>query len=213
MTEQATTDKSCCWSITINNPTPDDLVFTPKPGWRLQGQMEKGKEGTLHYQGMLTTPHIRFSAVKKEFPRAHIEVARDKKALAKYVSKEDTRVALSQEQMNIFKLQTAVSTTWNEEEFTNRYVNSPAYSKLGLDDTALAYIDSLTARLIRQGHRAIEFIAVNPIWRSSWKKFWRDIITRNASSPKDEPTPPPDAPPSQEDVLDGEQSDREALHL
>jgi len=41
---------------------------------------------------MVKTPQVRFSAVKKAFPRAHIEVARNPAALATYVSKEETRV-------------------------------------------------------------------------------------------------------------------------
>lgn len=92
------TTRGNAWSITINNPTEDDQL-----SWRnaaslpwvkeVKGQLEKGENGTLHVQGFLRTDQVRFSQVKKAFPRAHIEVARNVNALARYVSKEETRVA------------------------------------------------------------------------------------------------------------------------
>lgn len=85
--------RGTCWSITINNPTADDMSPTLPAGWKLVGQMEKGEEGTLHYQGMLTTNQVRFSAVKKVFSRAHIELAKNRKGLEKYVHKPETRVS------------------------------------------------------------------------------------------------------------------------
>ena len=57
------------------------------------GQLEKGEEGTLHIQGMVRTQSVRFAALKKALPRAHIEIARCPAALAKYVSKVETRIA------------------------------------------------------------------------------------------------------------------------
>lgn len=89
------TDRGTCWSLTINNPTDDDrqnLAMLPA-GWTVKGQEEKGEQGTLHLQLMLKTPQVRFSAVKKHFPRAHIEKARNEVALSNYVVKSETRVS------------------------------------------------------------------------------------------------------------------------
>jgi len=89
-----TTIRSTCWSLTINNPTKDDVEqinLARQRGWKVEGQLEKGLEGTQHYQLRLMTPQVRFSSVKKAFPRAHIEVARDPIALGKYVTKEATK--------------------------------------------------------------------------------------------------------------------------
>lgn len=48
--------------------------------------------GTPHYQLMVKTPQMRFSALKKQFPRAHIDEARNAQALQQYVHKEETRI-------------------------------------------------------------------------------------------------------------------------
>jgi len=91
--------KGTCWSITLNNPTEQEIALwndiSKAAIWvkGSQGQIEKGKEGTPHIQGLLKTDSVRFSAVKKLLPRAHIEKAKNALALAKYVTKEDTRVA------------------------------------------------------------------------------------------------------------------------
>lgn len=70
--------RASCWSVTINNPTEDELKCHHL-GWSLQGQFEQGEEtGTRHFQGMLKTgQQVRFAAVKKVFPRGHIEPARN----------------------------------------------------------------------------------------------------------------------------------------
>jgi len=89
-------DRATCWSVTINNPLPADdeniALAKQKSGWKVEGQLEKGENGTPHYQLMVKTPQTRFGSIKKAFPRAHIEPARDIKALSKYVSKEETRI-------------------------------------------------------------------------------------------------------------------------
>lgn len=90
--------KASCWSITINNPTAEDLEAWKNAkslNWvkDVQGQLEQGENGTQHIQGLLKTEHVRFAQVKKAFPRAHIEAAKNKHALAQYVQKEETRIA------------------------------------------------------------------------------------------------------------------------
>lgn len=188
-------DRATCWSITINNPTEED-VRCEMPGWKLSGQYEQGEEGTKHFQGMLTTPQVRFSAVKRAFPRAHIEVARNKKALEKYTTKEDTRVDAfaSTGVPTIFEYQRRVCEVWvwsKYDECQAMFPNKPD------DEIALMYVDSICAKMIQDGAAGLEFVAINPMWRSSWKKFYRPIINRYASSsscrPQDaqEQTSPP----------------------
>jgi len=90
-------DRATCWSITQQvSSTEEAQSFMSQqvpPGWRLTGQVEEAPTtGKLHLQLMLKTPQVRFSAVKSQFPQAHIEVARDRRALATYVQKAETRV-------------------------------------------------------------------------------------------------------------------------
>jgi len=90
------TERHSNWSITINNPTSadeEDIARARQKGWKVDGQLEKGENGTPHYQLLVTTGQVRFSAVKKAFSRAHIEPARNVAALKQYVHKEDTQVA------------------------------------------------------------------------------------------------------------------------
>lgn len=179
-------ERGCCWSITINNPTDSDTKCD-HPGWSLDGQYEIGAEGTRHFQGILKTgKQVRFSAVKRVFPRAHIEVARNRKALEAYVKKEETRVGEFQrtEIPNMFVFQDTIAKAFDMEELQRRWLDediSKMY-KHDINEMALAYTDELVAQHIVQGGRGLEFIAINPMWRSSWKKFWRYIIRRNASS-------------------------------
>lgn len=178
--------RATCWSITINNPKEDEYKIVLPARWKLEGQLERGAEGTEHYQGMLNTPQVRFAAVKKVFPRAHIEVARNKVALAKYVHKEETRVAAVEAIPTLFEYQTIVANLWNEEVFKSRWdaavAGATATAVPDIDDVAMRYIDGIVADDIQRGRRGAEFIAINPMWRSSWRKFWRSIINRNASS-------------------------------
>lgn len=92
------------WSITINNPTEEELAAwktaTVDHHWvkATSGQLERGESGTIHLQGLLKTVPVPFSRVKKLLPRAHIEAARNVAALEKYVGKPETRVAALGEQ-------------------------------------------------------------------------------------------------------------------
>lgn len=126
------TDKASCWSITLNNPTQEEI-----DNWKnikvhhwvkeAVGQLEKGAEGTPHIQGMLKTEYIRFAQVKKALPRAHIEAAKNQAALTKYVQKEDTRVAVLQQQTKLAdnkKVQETL-TTIVEQTLTYKQYGSP----------------------------------------------------------------------------------------
>jgi len=174
------TERHSSWSITINNPT-DDEVKVDNPGWKLEGQYEIGKEGTRHFQGYLKTPQCRFSAIKKAFPRAHIEPARNAEALKKYVHKDETRVDVYTPGAipTIFEYQEEVAKAWSNDEWA-RLSENVLEDKI--DDSAMVYLDVLVKRDIEAGRRGCEWIAINPMWRSSWRKFWRSIIKRRDAS-------------------------------
>lgn len=209
-------DRATCWSITINNPTEEDkrlIESPPVPGWELKGQYERGQEGTFHYQGMLTTPQVRFAAVKKVYRRAHIQVARNKHALENYVRKEETREALVESVSipSIFEYQTIIAKKWRDEKFEEYRKQLP---RKDYDDIAMLYLDSLVAEDIANGQRGAEWIASNPMWRNAWKKFWRVIIQReNAAreAPSDESsgTSPPcaDSPSAGTTGVGGDEGD------
>lgn len=195
------TERATCWSITINNPQEDEVSKLCLPaGWKMTGQLERGQEGTLHYQGMLTTPQVRFSAVKKHIPRAHIEVARSKAALQKYVDKQDTCVKKVDTVVSriptLFEYQDVIAAKWDEQEFSRRWKAATSNVKVPhIDEVAMCYLDSLVAADIESGRRGAEYIAINPMWRASWSKFWRSIINRHGSSLSQ---PPPHAPAPQQ---------------
>lgn len=183
------TDRATCWSVTINNPTQQDMEPDLPAGWKLTGQIECGAEGTQHYQGMLTTPQTRFSAVKRVFPRAHIEIAKNKKALEKYVHKQDTRVGEVSDRVSdiptLWDYQGTIAAKWSEDDFRAGWEAYSARQResADIDDYALRYVDNLVSLDIEAGMRGVEFIAINPMWRSSWKKFWPAIIKRAKRNP------------------------------
>lgn len=175
-------ERATCWSITINNPEEVEYKVELPPGWTLEGQLEKGEEGTLHFQGMLKTPQVRFSAVKKVFPRGHIEVARNRKALEKYVNKVETCVAKVEKNVSriptLYEYQGIIAAKWVQSKYEEW---CQEFSRKNPDDVAMIYLDSLVAEDIENGRRGAEFIAINPEWRASWKRFWRSIIKRHGS--------------------------------
>jgi len=181
------TDRATCWSITINNPTKEEVdAWTNISGWHMKGQFEEGgKNGTPHFQGMLRTPQVRVSAVKRIFPRAHIEIARDRAALAKYVSKEETRVATYEATgvPTIFEYQRKVADKWSWKDYEALQL---LYPRLDLDDIAMKLVDNICSKMIMEGAIGLEFIGINPMWRSSWKRFYTSIIERNALSQRKE---------------------------
>lgn len=203
-------DKSCCWSVTINNPTEEDKAqwasLAGLPWVReVSGQLEKGQEGTLHIQGMLKTQSVRFSQVKKALPRAHIEAARSQAALAKYVTKQETRVA------PISTIRTATQS--DVQKHCYRHVITQCYSlyqrkyglalvdPLTLDDGELilefsdvirrnweSYTDEAVRDLIKAGYYGIEYIMANPQVRMAFKKYLPEICYRYATqSPQNQP--------------------------
>lgn len=191
----AQNDRGTCWSITINNPTESEvkgkkLMVELPAGWACEGQIEAGeKDGTPHAQLMLKTPQVRFCAVKKVFPRAHIELAKNRKALEKYVHKSETRISEIDNAVSsvptLFAYQHTIAARWDDDEW-NLYVNQARIDsgdeELKMDEIALKYVDYLVGQDIEKGICGIEYIAVNPMWRSAWKKFYRQLVIRERAA-------------------------------
>lgn len=169
--QKVSTDRATVWSVTINNPTEDDdveIAMARQKGWKVMGQKEQGATGTVHYQLMVRTPQVRFSAVKKAFTRGHIEVCRDVHALKAYVVKQDTRVGEIPQSEMYPPMHKVMS--W--------YVSY--VSDLTIDSTADEYLerfDIMIRQKIREGYY-VEQMAVNPLVRASIKKFGYDIVFR-----------------------------------
>lgn len=191
-----TTERGTCWSVTINNPTPEDedcIAKARAKRWQVEGQLEKGEKGTPHYQLMVRTPQVRSSAVRSAFPRAHVELAKNAKALAKYVTKEETRAgelptgsdkfpSLEKtycmfvthvcerriREMNYAMPQHAVTVMMDEE--INKWRN---------EDVVKAF-DDWCHIAIEDGY-FVEQWAVNPQIRSALLKFGKSIMVRHAA--------------------------------
>jgi len=190
------TQRASAWSVTINNPTEDDfenINLARQKGWQIIGQLELGKNGgTRHYQLMAKTPQVRFSAVKKAFPRAHIEVARNVSALEAYVHKEDTRAGelpTEQEQypslVRYWELVTRFFDNPNEFHCLDQMAWSDENVRFLREVSEdmfrakpLALLDLATRSLIKRGYM-VEGIATNPATRQAWKLFGREILHRS----------------------------------
>lgn len=81
------------WICTLNNPTVslEDLYNIYKPNY-ITGQLEKGKNGTLHLQFSMSTKVTSFNSIKKLFPSVHLEGVKNDNGVDLYCNKEDTRV-------------------------------------------------------------------------------------------------------------------------
>lgn len=193
MNEAKRSDKACCWSVTINNPNDDDhkqwasLASIP---WvrEVTGQLEKGEEGTLHLQGMVRTQSVRFAALKKALPRAHIEAARNPVALAKYVAKEETRVAPT------VQIKTATQNDIQKQLLGVVLQDLYNYTKLDPLSTDVeemisknsayilkhweTYLDQAVNILIYQGYYGVEFVVSNPQIRTAFRKYLPAILYR-----------------------------------
>jgi len=171
-------DRATCWSITINNPKEEEMKPILPAKWSLSGQMEAGAEGTLHYQAVLKTPQVRFSAVKQIFPRAHIEVARNKAALQNYCHKDETRVGLVPDLTSsiptLFDYIHVIARRFDADE-CEQYAS---VNEIKESDAFMAYIDYLVDCDIQSGKIGVEIISINPMWRSAWKRHGRSMILR-----------------------------------
>ena len=189
------------WSVTINMRTltkerADEFInLARQKGWIINGQLEEGEQGTQHYQLHVKTPQVRFSAVKRMFPTAHIEIARNVKALATYVVKAETRVGTLPEQdekyMTAQKLWDMIYQKYNIpydkdgwDTCTDEVRFYHTSDQLLLERDPLAWLDIEAGYLIRQGYN-IDQLIVNPAIRSFWKKFYRDILVRSKNNVRD----------------------------
>lgn len=193
--------KSSCWSITINNPTEDDHIawsaLATNYTWvkQVKGQLEKGEEGTSHIQGMVTTVYGRFfNKLKNALPRAHIEVAENKFALANYVQKEETRIAaiatvkvasqsdLQNEMVNLlmYGLNTRIC---NQAKWDKNYDAIAQNILANADDIRHSWeliLDEAVKSLIIQGYMGVEFVVSNNQVRSAFKRYLPEILYRAA---------------------------------
>jgi len=176
-------ERATCWSVTINNPIPADdeniSQAKQKSGWNVEGQLERGEEGTPHYQLIVKTPQVRFSAIKKQFPRAHIEVARNVKALQAYVHKDETKIG----ELPVNDKYPSLSKLWdlfNEWlEFHPKYRGDQWLDLYG--ELWLPVFDRFVCDKIEEGYH-IESMAVNPQIRSSIKNYGYSIIIRSKNN-------------------------------
>lgn len=193
MTQMANTIRATTWSLTINNPTvqeEEQIALARQRGWRVDGQKEVGENGTPHYQLLVRTPQVRFSAVKKQFPRAHIEVARNVEALENYVHKEETRVGGLPTNQDKYP---SLSKYWDlvfdyfaelgKEGFDYVAMSDGRVRfyhenrRIMSHDSPLVLLDEATRHLIENGYH-VEGIACNPSTRSAWKICWNAIMVR-----------------------------------
>jgi len=184
------TDRATCWSVTINNPNSSDeenMANARRLGWKIEGQLEKGKDGTSHFQMMVKTPQVRFSQIKKMFPRGHIEVARNDKALANYVHKQDTKVGelpsndrYVTSNTKFFALLVDVLETYDEDvDKRFRLIHGGLGEFVSPSQfDSLQALDLATSILITRGYYCVETMAVNPQVRKAWATFFRSIICR-----------------------------------
>jgi len=178
------------WSLTINNPVEADyeaINLVRQRGWVIVGQVERGEAGTYHLQLALKTPQVRFSAVKKMFPRAHIEVARNPAALLQYVSKSDTRVAQLPQSSELYpslsKLWTLIYQIYDTDDKYGWDLCSTDVCPYNVDDhkvyeeAPLKWFDQQIHKLIQEGYH-VETMAVNPQVRATWKLYHQSIMNR-----------------------------------
>ena len=185
-------DRATCWSITINNPIAADeenIALARQKGWKVEGQKELGDNGTLHYQLLVRTPQIRFSAVKKGFPRAHIEVARNPAALEQYVHKDETRVEELSKQSEMYP---SLSKFWDlffkylydlaaESEREQRLVVENCLFDQGGSKKLEPLFEQFVASAIEDGYH-IETIACNPATISCLRKYGLSILKRSQAA-------------------------------
>lgn len=84
--------KSRHFTLTINNYTDADVQLLKTFPQKSTFQAEVGEQGTKHLQCVISFDNARsFSAVKKAFPRAHIEVCKRLNSSIQYCMKDDTK--------------------------------------------------------------------------------------------------------------------------
>lgn len=164
--------RASVWSVTINNPSQVDeynIAQARQRGWKVEGQLEQGENGTPHYQLLVRTHQVRFSTIKTAFPRAHIEVARDARALQKYVHKDETRVASLQVDQSMYPSQLQLFDWFSlyYKQLKREYPKMPN----------LEIWDLMVRQKIQQGYM-IGAEVMNPQIRAFIKRFGEAIVIR-----------------------------------
>jgi len=189
------TERSSTWSLTINNPTSADeeeIARARQRGWKVDGQLEKGENGTTHYQLILKTPQVRFSAVKKAFSRAHIEVARNVQALENYVHKEDTRAGTLASSSEKYPSLTKFWHLVYQKMADKKWLNFPEWDwwyelnipfvcrnptkRMPGEEIAMYLLDIVIGELIMDGYHIEHFYSPPNI--SIFKKFHFSVLRR-----------------------------------
>jgi len=171
-----TTAKGTNWCVVINNPTDADvecIAQARQRGWTVEGQKEEGENGTPHYQLYINTKgQQRFSALKKQFPRAHIEVARNPEALRTYSTKEATRIGTLPSTQEQYPSQAKVWAWFGEhyEYALNKY------GKI-VDGNLLPLFDEMIRKKTEEGYY-VEMMGSNPQVRSCIKLYGHAIHAR-----------------------------------
>lgn len=165
------TERASWWSITINNPEESDREALKNPPTfvkLVKCQDEVGANGTLHIQGAINTTQVRFAQIKKWLERAHIEVARDKSALLKYVSKADTAVEGTQ-----FQSKSEFLTTAKALRKLARYYSKPDdeyISEFPTDYVKRAYWRAVR-EILREDEELVGLYSRPDIFRA-WENTW-----------------------------------------
>ena len=181
------TERATAWSVTINlktvsKDTAAQCMETAKSlGWGVQGQLERGEQGTEHYQLMVRTPQVRFSSVKKVFPTAHIEVCRNFQALSHYVQKEETRVESLKKIEVTFLTYPMVRNKFFE--WLLREHDWDAHTRN--TERRLELWDEFIGASIREGVEC-DLIGMNPQHRGCIAKYWTSYIAKETSRQTDE---------------------------
>lgn len=173
------TSRGTVWSVTINNPVAADeenVSLARQRGWKVDGQLERGDNGTPHYQLVVKTPQVRFSQVKKAFPRAHIEPARNPVALDQYVHKDDTRVAELASQTELYP---SLSRFWDliYDQIQQDWQGPAEWAPN--EYYSLTAFDRYVNRLIQSRYH-VETMAVNPQIRGCFQRFGHSLMIRSS---------------------------------
>jgi len=198
-------ERHSSFMLTINNPTAadeEDIARARQKGWKVDGQLEKGENGTLHYQLLVSPGQQRFSTIKKAFPRAHVEVTRNVAAAKLYVGKEETRVcslpAASEKYPSLSKFWHLVAEKFLEWDwlqmheddwlggFSDEFYKFFEFDELACchsrrmkEDLMMLAFQNVIDHLIEEGYHVEHFYSPPNI--SVFKKFHGSLIRRSIS--------------------------------
>lgn len=165
------------WSVTINlknvsHSTAEECIARARQrDWRVFGQLEQGDSGTEHYQLAVATPQVRFAAVKKVFPTAHIEVAKDWNALLAYCSKEETRV-------DTLKNVSTGYISWSQlRNMFFDHVREVHVEHVTDQEERTREWDIFIGLCIQRGFE-VDVMGVNPQYRSCIQRYWVSYVRR-----------------------------------